>query len=271
MAPVGSILKVSVDVEPFFFGPADRKQFGIYHPPEGMPKDEGAVICAPLFAEYLRSYACLRRLSLTLAGAGLHVLRFDYYGAGESSGNFEDTTPEDWERDVRTAVAELQAISGVRRVRLTGVRLGATLAARVAIGNPAVSRIAMWDPVVDGAAYLGQLEATHARLVAAHDDPHVNGTGGSSGRELVGFRVSDELVRRMAGLSLPGWADLTQNGARPARVVLSAGKSGYEALRRDAAAHGVPVKRVDFNCDWTTHSQAILFPHGVVSALAEEA
>jgi alpha/beta superfamily hydrolase len=257
-------------VEPFFFGPAGRELFGIYHPAEGMPKEEGAVICAPLFAEYLRCHSCLRRLAAALAARGVHVLRFDYYGTGDSYGEFEQTTPAEWEIDIRTAAAELQELSGVRRVRLIGVRLGATLAARVAVKLPSVQRVILWDPIVDGAAYLRQLEATHRGLLRTHGPAFAQGDPESDVPELVGFRVSDVMLEHIATVGLPGLTELAVRGARSAAVVLGAEDFGYGPMIAEAGAAGVSVTHLSFDCNWTTHSEGVLFPHDIIAVLTDE-
>lgn len=256
-------------MEPLFFGTPDSGQFGIYHAPEGMPKDEGVVICPPLFAEYLRSHACLRRLALALASDGFHVLRFDYRGTGDSWGDFETTTAADWQYDIRSAVAELQAVSGVARIRLIGVRLGATLAARAALDLPAVKGVVMWDPVLDGRQYLTQLESTHKRLLDAHvDSDGMGGADDTKTRELVGFCVSADLVESVAELVLPSWEELAESGVTALKLVLGVSDPAYEQLVRNAEAGDVPVEQLDFDCNWATHSEAVLFPHDIVSALS---
>lgn len=257
-------------MEPFFFGAANRGQFGIYHPPAGMPKDEGVVLCPPLFAEYLRTHACLRRVAVALADAGVPVLRFDYRGTGDSAGDFEETTPDDWRRDIAAAIAELQDLSGVGRVRLVGVRLGATLAAQVATDIRAVNSLVLWDPIINGDIYVKQLEQTHRRLLAAHG-LHPAGRVANGELELVGFRVSKSLLQELRNVSLPEWSNLTSSGERTVRVVVGAGGDDYGALASDAKASGVSVQYLNIHCDWATHSEAALSPHEVVGALSSEA
>ena len=105
---------------------------------------------------------------MRLSGGGWHVLRFDYYGTGDSAGEFEATTPDDWQADIEAAVGELDAISGTRSVQLVGVRLGATLAARAALRLPSVRRVVLGDPIYNGEGYLKQLAETHQRMLGPH-------------------------------------------------------------------------------------------------------
>jgi pimeloyl-ACP methyl ester carboxylesterase len=254
-------------LEPFFFGSPERALLGLYHPPTGPQRPEGVVICAPLFAEYFRSHGCLRRLATALAAKGFHVLRFDYYGTGDAAGDFESATPDHWEADIRAAIGELMAISGVRRVRTVGVRLGATLAARVALVDRAVERVITWDPVVDGARYVAQLRETQRRLRRAHRAT-LPEESDETAEDLVGQRTSRRAIERLEQISFPRWSDLRGAG-KTGVLVLGHENFGYAELTRDAEAANVEVVRVDFDCDWTTYSEAVLFPHDIIAVLAD--
>jgi pimeloyl-ACP methyl ester carboxylesterase len=253
-------------VEPLFFGVAGHTLFGSYHPPSGAPQGEGIVICPPLFAEYLRTHSSLRRLAIRLAESGRHVFRFDYYGTGDSSGEFVTTTPDDWLADIGAALAELQAISGVRRVRLAGVRLGATLAARAALEMRSVDRLVLWDPIVAGAAYLRQLRETHENLLVAHGAAlELGGQPLDTEHELVGYRVSPRMISAIEALALPSWAEVLARPSVSATIVLSEENFGYDAMIAEARQSGVPVERVNFHCNWTANTQAVLYSHDIES------
>jgi pimeloyl-ACP methyl ester carboxylesterase len=255
-------------VEPLFFGDAGRALFGIYHPPKGSLQGDGVVICPPLFAEYLRVHGSLRRLAIRLAEGGLHVFRFDYHGTGDSSGEFESTTPDDWLADIRAAITEFQAISGVRRVRLAGVRLGATLAARAALDMRSVDRLVLWDPIVAGAAYLRQLRESHENLLLAHSAAlALGGQSLDTEHELVGYRVSPRMLSAIEALALPSWAEVLARPNVSAAVVLSEETFGYDVMIADAQRSGVLVERVNFHCNWPANTQAVLYSHDIENNL----
>ena len=157
------------------------------------------VICHPFGQEYLRAHRSLRELAARLAAAGFHVLRFDYQGTGDSAGEGNEAGVEAWLGDVAAAMAEIREASGLPRVALVGLRLGATLATLAARRAGGVEALVLWDPVLDGAAYLGEVRAAHrawladrARGAAIRDD------------EALGFPLSERLVADLAGLSLDG-------------------------------------------------------------------
>jgi pimeloyl-ACP methyl ester carboxylesterase len=113
-----------------------------------------------------------------LAAAGLHVLRFDYSGTGDSEGDSADVSLAQWTRDIATAVEEIRDISGVRRISLVGMRLGAALALRAA-GDADIRELVLWEPVVSGTEYLNSLDAVERRRLRflnfpEPDDGHPN-------------------------------------------------------------------------------------------------
>jgi pimeloyl-ACP methyl ester carboxylesterase len=160
------------------FGDAAAPLFGVYHPATraaGAPR--AIVICNAFGAEYMVSHHALRRIAITLAANGYDVLRFDYYGTGDSAGEPEEVSLARWTDDIVLASDELLGVSGAERVSLLGVRLGVALACRAAARAPAVvDRIIAWDPVLRGDGYLAWLRwAEHARQPQRGGETHVLG------------------------------------------------------------------------------------------------
>ena len=146
-------------MNPFFFGTAERRLFGIYEPAAvGTACKRAAILCYPWGAEYIYAHRAVRRLALRLSSAGFHTLRFDYYGTGDSSGESTDIDLEGWEADLETAIEELIEITGLTELTLIGLRLGAVIAAGVAARHCGkIEALVLWDPVVSGYEYLAQL------------------------------------------------------------------------------------------------------------------
>jgi alpha/beta superfamily hydrolase len=148
-----------------FFGSSQRQLFGAYHTPAStVPARGAAVLCPPWGPEYLVSHRILRRLAVRLTESGYHVLRFDYYGTGDSAGEREDGDLASWCDDASAAVEELRDMSGAATVTAFGIRLGAVVGWRLARSRPDVDTVLMWDPVVNGAAYVRDLVATQAEV-----------------------------------------------------------------------------------------------------------
>ncbi|MEP7311420.1 MAG: alpha/beta fold hydrolase [Pseudomonadota bacterium] len=141
---------------PFFFGTGTRRLFGAYSPARNATPGgtyvaaQAAVVCPPWGQEHLRAHRSLHRLASELAEVGFHVLRFDYYGTGDSAGDMPDADLDGWRSDIVTAIEELKDTAGVKQVALIGLRLGATLAAAVAAQRKDVSALVLWDPLSSG-------------------------------------------------------------------------------------------------------------------------
>ena len=130
-------------MNPFFFGTAERRLFGIYEPAAvGTAGKRAAILCYPWGAEYLHAHRTLRQLALKLSSAGFHTLRFDFYGTGDSGGEPTDVDLAGWEADLETAIEELTEITGLSKVTLIGLRLGAVVAAECRGAAPQQDRSA---------------------------------------------------------------------------------------------------------------------------------
>src|SRR4051812_39858777 len=117
---------------PHYFGPVDARLFGCYHAPSsatppGAPVPTGVLLSNPIGHEYMACYRTMRQTAVRLAQSGTPVLRFDYYGAGDSAGASGAGRPAQWVADIGSATEELQHCQHAADVVLAGWRLGATL------------------------------------------------------------------------------------------------------------------------------------------------
>ena len=95
-------------MQPVSFGTSDRQLLGIYYPPEGeQPRDAAVLLCGPAPQEYMLTYWATRKLATLLARHGFPVMRFDYFGTGDSAGETEEGRPRLWVEDVGAAAREL--------------------------------------------------------------------------------------------------------------------------------------------------------------------
>lgn len=168
-----------------FFGPARHQLLGVYHAPAAArDRFQGVVMCYPFGQEYMRAHRAFRQLATTLSGKGYHVLRFDYRGTGDSSGDLSGVCATDWLQDINTAVQELKDMTGVPNVALVGLRLGALLAGIAAGQRRDIGSLVVWDPVISGADYVTQLREMlsnaprpkrRSNFVEADGTLHLNG------------------------------------------------------------------------------------------------
>jgi uncharacterized protein len=163
---------------PITFGTAGRQLFGVYHPAQAAStkiQTRGVLLCNPWGQEAIRAHRLLRVLADRLARSGVHVLRFDYFGTGDSAGSDEEGDLKGWAQDILQAHLALQAQSQITDADITwlGVRLGALLviqaasATSTAASSSSPARLLLWDPVLDGPAYLELLATKHAENLQA--------------------------------------------------------------------------------------------------------
>jgi uncharacterized protein len=188
---------------PLFFGSAERRLFGVYESAQRRSEVARAVLlCNSWGAEYLNAHHSLRVLAQRLCAAGFDTLRFDYFGEGDSGGETTDADLDGWKQDIATAVAELKAMSTASRVVVLGLRLGASLAAEVAPALAGdIDRLVLWDPIVDGASYLTELErgAIQSKMGDRFFTP-VQGHGPTT--EIRGRVVSSAFVEGLRAIDL---------------------------------------------------------------------
>jgi uncharacterized protein len=241
---------------PFFFGNGGEL-FGIYHPPAGAA-ERAVLLCAPLGQDHIRCHRLYRQLGTTLAGEGVAVLRFDYYGCGDSAGASGEV---DWHRcvgDAVTAAHELRRRSGCPDVVAFGARLGATIA--LAAAQPAgFTDVLAWDPVVDGQAYVAMLDALQdavrrdtRRFVRARSQSEAQG-------QWLGFEVNP-VLRRQIGELRPPW------GTRPSLVLDTQGAS--VSPWQGQGIEGVRVQHIEPHTPWDdiARLEAAIISHPLVQA-----
>ena len=92
--------------------------FAEYAPKETITT--GVVLVSPFAEEKVRSMRVYVSLARALAARGAAVLCFDYYGDGDSEGEFEQATFEDRLDDIEAAVLFLKSISKYTKRRCRG-------------------------------------------------------------------------------------------------------------------------------------------------------
>lgn len=197
------------EAAPFFFG---HGLFGTHHRPKSQNSRRGLLICTPIAQEYMRTHWLFRQLANVLVREGVHVMRFDYTGCGDSVGAQLSGGPARWSEDAKLAAAELRKRADIDHLTVIGARLGACIAAAAFPDEDLV----LWDPVQSGGLYLQelkQLQAGKARGKAAFET-----------RALGGFEFSDALRRDLDALELQPLLD----AGRGRRTVLLSEQVGED-------------------------------------------
>src|SRR5215831_5565803 len=195
-------LRPPISAVPFYFGKEGKKLFGCFHQPSHETMRRCAVlICQPVGHEYINSHRALLQLAVRSAEAGFPVLRFDYYGCGDSSGEAEQGSITRWLEDISTAVAELRARAGTYQVCVVGLRLGATLAALSGSRRELFESLVLWEPVVSGKTYLKELISLQQEMLRFRPKPK-RAEKSEAYMEALGFPLSRLLHAQLEELDL---------------------------------------------------------------------
>ena len=250
---------------PLFFGP-ENELFGMYYQQQiDSTSNLGVVVCPPWGQEYIRSHRACHQLALRLANAGIPAFRFDYYGTGDFAGDDIACTISRGVEDISLAIDQLLALSGLERVVLVGLRLGATLASLAAVGHDKLTRIVLWDPIVNGDDYLDEILEWHRRNlwyylgdVEQHSSQH--------DLEVLGFAISDTMRDELEQVNL-----LTLDWKASETVMLVERQSSAMTDRLRAHLEGVGVdvnyRQIDSPQLWTENPDKALVPHQTLEAI----
>lgn len=182
--------------EPGFIDLGTRRAYAVQWRPTGAMR--GTVVYVPPFAEEMNRCRTLAAdAARALAADGWRCVLADLHATGESDG---ETAEADWDTWVADTAQLLQALgpSGGETV-LWGMRTGALLAAEVAAAVPErVSRLLLWQPVLDGSLFLNQF----LRLRIASQVVHASGTKETT--EGLRQRLAAGEVLEIGGYPLPG-------------------------------------------------------------------
>jgi pimeloyl-ACP methyl ester carboxylesterase len=108
----------------------------------------------PILDEKKRCQQFLARTARRLCGSGCHVVRFDYYGTGDSAGELYEFSFGEVLTNAGRLYRYIRDQYPGAEIILLGVRVGADLAVCFARETPAIKRLFLIEPVADGARFL---------------------------------------------------------------------------------------------------------------------
>ena len=256
-------------MNPFFFGSSGKQLFGIYHPPKTETvRGTGVLLCYPFGDEYMRTHKAMRQLPLQLSKVGFPLLRFDYFGTGDSAGDGEEATIAQWLEDIGVAADELKETAGVSRISIVGLRLGGMLAALAAAARTDVDDLVLWDPIVDGAGYFRELllPPPFLRDAPQAPPPRPDETAGASG-----FPVPPALRAALERLDLCA-EPLT--GPRRISLIVSHEAADYARFAEHLRARpGFQQRHVASPAPWIEPEKnggAMVLPHEIIQAIVND-
>src|SRR4051794_21554518 len=171
------------------------------------------LLCNPFGYEAMCTHRSYLKLANELASRGFAVLRFDYHGCGDSSGDDRDPERfEAWRDSIHAALDELKLLSGCADVGLFGLRLGANLALTAAATRAEVRALALWAPFATGRTFLREELAVHKlrALDPKFDRPETRAPGEI---EALGFAISAQTLAAIEAYNVAGLIELQPRSA----------------------------------------------------------
>lgn len=196
-------------LSPFFLEGLAGKLFSLYFSPGQGLRPEHFILFFPPFAEELnKSRRMVSLQARRFAAMGYGVLVVDYYGTGDSEGDFGNATWCIWQDDIEVAAAWLEQ-QGAKCISLWGLRFGALMAMRsVPLFQGKLDRILLWQPVIRGDQMMTQFLRLRlaADMIGAGNKVTVRDLRGqlTAGRsvEVAGYALSPDLVEGIDSLKL---------------------------------------------------------------------
>jgi len=183
-------------MQPFFFGRTSRALLGVHHPATGLHR-EAWLVCAPLLQEALRCQRALWALAVALAAGECDVLRFDWFGSGDSDGATHEMSLPSLLEDLALAYLALGQLSPGLPVRCLALRSGALPVLVHAAAQAQPVHLVLWDPIVNGAGLVAswrrqQLEQMQGIGRYSHGNPQ------AGPQELTGFDVAPDFLAALS-------------------------------------------------------------------------
>ena len=166
-----------------------------------------AILCLPsLFEELNLARAVVAKQAQAFADQGLPCLILDYYGTGDSEGEFEQASVDIWRQDITAAISWLKA-QGVDSILLWGMRFGALMAMNQQMElheQITIEAQIFWKPVVSGKQFAGQLlRIKQAHTVLNNAAEKINWRQhilDGNTTEIAGYPISSELLTALEAL-----------------------------------------------------------------------
>ncbi|MGE3244882.1 MAG: alpha/beta fold hydrolase [Beijerinckiaceae bacterium] len=217
---------------------------GILHPGRS---STGVVILSPFGYEAMASCKSFRLLAEAIAARGFPVLRFDFPGTGDSSG--DSGLPDilaSREAGAKLAANFLREGCGVEDVVFLGFRLGASIAA-LAAETCNVKKLILIEPVVSGRAWLREQDVLFR--FAGFGADVATPVKSETGHEYLGHTISNPSYDKIKALNFLTRAAGASAGDSAMRILVLAGPAtfGAQQYAESWSARGADVEICEFD------------------------
>jgi hypothetical protein len=230
-------------MESFFFGNTDRMLYGVFHAAsQEHYRNRSVLLLYPVGHEYMHIHRAYRRLADSLSDLGFDVLRFDYACTGDSFGEFEEASIDQWIDSAVIAYDELQTMSPGAKIDVVALRPG-TVIARQLTQHRKIQRLVLWEPSYSDAYYWQQSVdvikdkgTTRANFIEG-DVLHLNG-----------FAYGPSIRN---SLQIGGWDNFPETSVAEVRVVSTREVTNFDDFKVIFSTQGkLEVSNVTGPDDW---------------------
>lgn len=187
----------------------DSKKGRLFITQFGKVIGDTAILCLPSITEEMNlARAVIAKQAQYFANKGMPCFILDYYGTGDSEGEFEEADTDLWLENIIDAGHFLKEL-GVSNIILWGVRFGALLALsyqkRIHQELP-VSQQFFWKPVTSGKIFSGQfLRIKYANAMVNNSSEKINWREyilAGNDVEVAGYVITEKMLKSIESLQV---------------------------------------------------------------------
>ncbi|MFK7730987.1 MAG: alpha/beta hydrolase [Pseudomonadales bacterium] len=215
----------------YFIEDSAEKIYAVYQEPDlAADRNRAVLLVYPDGQEYMRSHRLYLQIAKELSRVGFHVLRFDFYGTGDSTGDHADASLACWQDNINRCAQELIDISGTQSLSIFAARLGATIASSVAISSAQLQHFIALDPVLEPSTHLEGKQDQHRDMLADLNRFQFDRSDTLANGDILGYEYSAQLCSELRGFTF----NIPQNAYQQSTALLS----NRECKAVDFTAHG---------------------------------
>jgi len=229
---------------PVVFGREGHRLIGILHTGNCKEKGPGVVLFHGFTGNKIEPHRLFVKIGRKLASNGINVFRFDFYGSGDSEGEFIEMTFSGEVEDALTAVDFMrgQAYIDPSRVGILGLSMGGAIASYVAGIRNDIKSVVLLSSVADltPLAERVKIQYPEERLKS---DGFVDYSGWQLGIKFIEELPNIKPVERIKNFNGPV---LIIHGSKDELVPVDSAHSYYNALKgRDVETRLIIIEDAD--------------------------
>ncbi len=159
----------------------------------------------PLFDEKKRSQKFQTNTARALADIGYTVVRFDYYGTGDSYGDLKELTISTCLESSKQILEFIHTEFGINSVSILGIRFGASLALELASKCNEIGGVFLIDPIALGKRYLTELRLRRKAFFMVNNMKNTDDKviiNGKKYEDHQGYLISVSLTEELENLNI---------------------------------------------------------------------